>query len=186
MMNRYWKNMIHLILSSIAMVLVACTCADAYTLQGRHILDLMVKNLGTTRSLLVFQKMTHHSSTFTGGSTNFEETIKYIFPEQFRSDIVSEDIQRIQVVSRGTVFTVIDGEVASKTETIYDRYKDLLLYRSRLILQQRLPLLGVDVNISSLGRFQGNVSYVIGAQYPDELTPQVWVDKETFRPRVGF
>jgi outer membrane lipoprotein-sorting protein len=40
----------------------------------------------------------------------------------------------------------------------------------------------VDVKVSSLGRFQGKPAYVLGARYPDETTPQVWLDKDTFRP----
>ena len=41
---------------------------------------------------------------------------------------------------------------------------------------------GVDVEKSSLGRFEGKIVFVIGAQYPDESVPQVWVDKESFLP----
>ncbi|MGB8426051.1 MAG: hypothetical protein WCD88_09730, partial [Desulfobacterales bacterium] len=42
--------------------------------------------------------------------------------------------------------------------------------------------LGVAAEVSSLGRFQGRVGYVLGAQYPDETVPQLWLDKESFRP----
>jgi hypothetical protein len=50
------------------------------------------------------------------------------------------------------------------------------------LLQSKLPLVGVNVSISSIGRFQGKLAYIIGAQYPDETVPQIWVNKETFRP----
>jgi outer membrane lipoprotein-sorting protein len=40
----------------------------------------------------------------------------------------------------------------------------------------------VDVKITSLGRFQGKPAYVLGTQYPDETSPQVWLDKNTFLP----
>jgi len=54
--------------------------------------------------------------------------------------------------------------------------------RSRTDLAQRLLDLGVDVSISSLGRFEGQLAYVLGAQYPDETGSQIWFDKETFLP----
>ena len=34
----------------------------------------------------------------------------------------------------------------------------------------------------SLGRYRNKISYVIGAKYPDESLPQVWIEKNTFRP----
>jgi hypothetical protein len=41
---------------------------------------------------------------------------------------------------------------------------------------------GVDIGASSLGLWDEDVVYVIGAHYPDESVSQVWVDKERFLP----
>ncbi|MBC8463662.1 MAG: hypothetical protein H8D61_01660 [Deltaproteobacteria bacterium] len=78
--------------------------------------------------------------------------------------------------------TVIDGKVAAKAETKYDRYIDVLLHRQAQLLEERLALMGVDVKHSSLGRFNGRIGFVVGSEYPDESTPQLWIDKETLRP----
>jgi hypothetical protein len=78
--------------------------------------------------------------------------------------------------------TIIDEQVVGEYESEYDLYKDLFLFNSREALEARLPRVGVDPTISSLGRFQGRVAYVLGAQYPDESVSQVWLDKNTFRP----
>jgi hypothetical protein len=43
--------------------------------------------------------------------------------------------------------------------------------------------LGIDVSISSLGKFDDRLALVIGAEFPDETVPQIWVDKESFRPQ---
>jgi hypothetical protein len=86
------------------------------------------------------------------------------------------------VLSKDNAITVIDGKTANESDSLYDRYKDILLFKPREMLQDKLSLLGVDVKVSSLGRFQGQPAYVLGAQYPDETTPQVWLDKDTFRP----
>jgi len=155
--------------------------ADAYVLQGPHLLELMTQNLGKSKRLLISQKLILYDNSRQDG-LEFNETLKYIFPETFRSDIISENVQRIHVLSKGEALTVIDGKAVAASETIYGRYKDIFLYNSRVLLEEKLFLHGVDVDVSSLGRFQGQPVYVVGAQYPDETVPQIWLTKDTFRP----
>ncbi|NQT69292.1 MAG: hypothetical protein HQ552_06890 [Desulfobacteraceae bacterium] len=154
---------------------------DAYVLQGSHLLELMTQNLGKSKRLLISQKLILYDNSRQDG-LEFNETLKYIFPETFRSDIISENVQRIHVLSKGEALTVIDGKAVAASETIYGRYKDVFLYNSRVLLEEKLFLYGVDVDVSSLGRFQGQPVYVVGAQYPDETVPQIWLTKDTFRP----
>jgi outer membrane lipoprotein-sorting protein len=155
--------------------------AEAYVLQGSHLLELMTQNLGKSKRLLISQKLILYDNSRQGG-LEFNETLKYIFPETFRSDIISESVQRIHVLSKGEALTVIDGKAVAASEALYDRYKDIFLYNSRILLEDKLYLHGVDVDVSSLGRFQGRPVYVLGAQYPDETVPQIWLTKDTFRP----
>jgi len=156
--------------------------ANAYVLQGPHILRLMARKLGKPKSLLVYQKLILRDNESQGNPVEFKETVRYIFSETFRSDISAEEVKRIHVISEGEVLKVIDGKATSKSENGFDRYKDLLLYRHRKLLEKKLPGFGVDVTVSSFGRFQGKPVYVVGARYPDETVPQVWIDKDTFRP----
>jgi len=167
---------------SITVLLWFLVPANAYVLQGPHLLELMIKNIGTTKSLFVSQKLVFYDDSFQGGSIELKETLKYIFPEKFRSDIVSKNSKRIHVVSKGRSLTVIDGKTVAGHETLFDRYKDIILYNSRSALLQRLAHLGINVSVSSLGRFQNKPVYVLGAQYPDESVSQVWLNKDTFRP----
>lgn len=155
---------------------------NAYVLPGPYLLELMTKNLGIGDRLLVTQKLLLHDANPETGVVEFNETLKFIFPETFRSDIDSTKVQRIHILSKDNVLTVIDGKISDEPDNPYDHYKDLLLFRSGKSLQKRLLDLGVNVKVSSLGRFQGITAYVLGAQYPDEDTPQVWLDKNTFRP----
>jgi len=142
----------------------------------------MIKNLGIADRLLVTQKLILNDDNPNMSADELSETLKFVFPKTFRSDIVSEKIQRIRILSDNSVFTVVDGKISDEPENSYDHYKDLLLFRSREILQERLSTLGVDVKITSLGRFKGDPAYVLGAQYPDETSPQIWLDKKTFLP----
>ena len=111
-----------------------------------------------------------------------EESLKYLFSEAFRSDIISESNQRVFVSNQGQTITVIDGVISNAGESQFNVYKDLLLYRSREILSERLSNLGIDISVSSLGRFDGRLALVVGADFPDQTVPQVWIDKETFHP----
>jgi outer membrane lipoprotein-sorting protein len=158
------------------------TALNAYVLPGPFLLKLMIQNLGIANRLSVTQKLVLHDDIPNMNADELSETLNFKFPETFRSDIVSEKIQRIRIVSDNSVFTVIDGKISDEPENSYDHYKDLLLFRSKEILQERLSRLGVDVKVASLGRFQGNPAYVLGAQYPDETLSQVWLDKNTFLP----
>jgi len=154
----------------------------AYVLPGPFLLKLMIQNLGIANRLLVTQKLVLNDDNPNMSADELSETLKFVFPKTFRSDIVSGNIQRIRILSDKSVFTVIDGKISDEPENSYDHYKDLILFRSREILQERLSNLGVDVKITSIGRFKGDPAYVLGAQYPDETSPQVWLDKKTFLP----
>ena len=111
-----------------------------------------------------------------------DESLRYVFSEAFRSDSISDENQRIYVFRDGQTLTVIDGVISSGAGTRFDLYKDLLLFRSRERLSERLSDLGVDISVSSLGKFEGQPAFVVGAEYPDETIPQVWIDIETFQP----
>jgi len=156
--------------------------ANAYVLQGPHILTLMVKNIGNARGLFVEQKLLFHDPEMEEKTIELSETLRYLFPNRFRSEIQAEGRHRLHVVSRGDSLTVVDGKITSSTQTRFDLYKDVLLYNSRMLLEKRLSALGLDISVSSLGRFQDQIVYVVGARYPDESAPQRWIDRERLIP----
>jgi len=172
----------------VAVVLICLTLflpaapAGAYVLKSGHILQLMAASFGKTKYLKINQHIVVFDPLADNGKIVLPETVYYGFPTKFRSDIISETIQRIHIVSNQTVLTVTDHYITSETGSLFDSYKDLLLLRSRYLLEQRLDSMGIDTGISSLGRFNNTLALVIGAQYPDDHVSQVWVDKETFRP----
>ncbi|UCD82388.1 MAG: hypothetical protein JSW26_13465 [Desulfobacterales bacterium] len=191
----------------------------AYVLQGRHVLDLMIQELGVAETLfvsqrLIFYRMAASADTSTSATgeapqttpgtgdnafpaatdpkTNqkdllsetieLEESLRYVFSRAFRSDARSQNSERIYIFSRGRTLTIIDGNIVPDAANRFDLYKDILLFRSREELADRLLELGVDVSISSLGRFEDKIAFVIGADYPDESVNQLWVDKDTLLP----
>lgn len=176
------KSKIMIFCLSITVLLLFFIPVNAYVLQGPHLLELMAQNIGKTESLFVSQKLALYDDSFKDGSIELKEALKYLFPEKFRSDIVSKNGKRIHVVSKGRSLTIIDGKTVARHETIFDRYKDIILYNSRSALIQKLVHLGINTSVASLGRFENKPVYILGAQYPDESVSQIWINKETFRP----
>ncbi len=156
--------------------------ARAYVLQGPHVIDLMVQKLGPAERLFVSQSLTVYDYMHPDGQMELTETLRYVFPEMFRSDAVSQNIQRIHVVNAGRAVTIVDEKVNAEIEGRFDLYKDLLLYHSRALLTERLHMMGIETAEASLGRFENRIGFVIGAAYPDETRSQLWIDKETFLP----
>lgn len=165
-----------------ALLAVAVSTASAYVLQGPHVLELMTQGIGTAHRLKVSQKLFLYEGETEENAVVMTETLRYVFPGKLRSDIQSENIQRIHVVSGDVALTVIDGEIAADSRTRFDSYTEILRYRSRKMLIDQLLRYGVDVEVSSLGRFEGRIAFVIGSKYPDDSASQLWIDKETFRP----
>ncbi|MBN1932999.1 MAG: hypothetical protein JW786_15460 [Desulfobacterales bacterium] len=155
---------------------------NAYVLRGPHLIELMIGSFGKAKSLSVSQELRLYKNNDQEDSIEITETLRYFFPGKYRSEIVSQHSQRIHLISSGIALTVVDGRVVPNSENRFDIYKDIFLYDSRISLQQKLFNSGVDVSVSSLGRFQDKPAYIVGAEYPDESVPQIWLDKNTFRP----
>ena len=111
-----------------------------------------------------------------------EETLRYLFPNGFRSEIMTDENHRIHVFANGQAFTVIDGAGQQNPESRFDLYKDVLLIRSRPELARRLSLLNLDISLSSLTRFEGHIAFSVGAEDADAPVSQLLVDKENFFP----
>lgn len=166
----------------IAVLVFPAGSSNAYVLEGRHILHLAANKLASRSNLSAVQTLTFHENDSQGTTTEYEETVYYSFPRQFRSDLQSGQIGKIHVFSKNEAITIVNDTISPNPESGLDHYKDLLLFRNRSVLEERLALLGVDLSISSLGRFQNQIFFIVGAKYPDETRPQVWIEKETFLP----
>ena len=182
MTRRYAQILILILLLVPFGPIVTVPPSHAYVLHGYHLLELMRREMGTARSLEVIQKLTIQESVLSAEAVAVQETLSYRFPVAFRSEFVSAAGEHIQIFSNGRALTVVDRRIVSDTESDLDRYKDIFLFNTRELLKNRLSQLGVAAEVSSVGRFQGRVGYILGAQYPDETVPQLWLDKETFRP----
>ncbi len=156
--------------------------SHAYILRGPHLLVLMTQQYGKSKSLMVEQKVLFYEAASGRVIVEADETLRYLFPDIFRSDSISQHASRVHLVSGGETLTVVDQKIVANNETLFDLYKDLLLYRSGESLGKRLAAAGIDTSLTCLGRFEGRTAVVLGSEKPDERVSQVWVDKETFQP----
>ena len=79
----------------------------------------------------------------------------------FRSDARSSDSEHIHVSVDGRTLTIIDNVIAPDAVNRFDFFKDILLYRTRDALADRLLQLGVDVSVTTLGRFEDKIAFVV-------------------------
>lgn len=163
-------------------ILGLASVASAYILPARQILTLMIGGFSSGRTLIVSQKTVLYDPSLDGGMQELDETLYYKYPDRFRSEMSTSGLEQVRVVSPEGVVSVINGKIVGETESQFDHFKGLLLYTETDLLLSRLSELGVNPDIVSLGRFKERICYVIGAKYPDESVPQVWIDKNTLRP----
>lgn len=177
-------------------IILGPSAAAGYVLPGRYVTQLMIEHLNLPRQLRVQQHLNLHSRPDTAQkqekadaaaksesrTVSFKQTAWYRLPGQFRSDIQSDRLQQIHVADNGEIITVIDGTPVSAGRDWTNRYKDLFLFHDRRQINSTLADHGIDVDISSHGRFQDTICYVIGAEYPDMQAPQLWIKKDGFRP----
>ncbi len=154
----------------------------AYVLPGPQLLELMVENFNRTKGVRIDQRVFYHEQGPGDSAVTETETLYYNFHGDFRSDITGSDARRVYVMTGGNEMTMVNGRVVEGPEDLYKRYKDIFLYKARILVQDKLAGLGVDVHTTSLGRFKDKIFFVLGALYPDESIPQVWIERENFRP----
>ena len=153
---------------------------DAYILESPHILYLAEKKMGGAATLKVVQNLTYYNQE--NPPAQVQETLSYRLPSEFRSDIVTVEMSRIYAFSNYSAVTITNEKTTSIVEDLLEYYKEPLLFRNRQLLGERLAFLGIQTSKVSLGRFGHQICYIIGAMYPDETMPQLWIGKDSFLP----
>ncbi len=103
-------------------------------------------------------------------------------PGSFRTEVSGDNGRRIYISDGRRALVIAGGEIMAAGENNLMFYHRLLVFQEREALGRCLEDLGVDMTVSSLGRYDDDVAYVIGAVYPDPSASQLWVNKENFLP----
>ena len=155
--------------------------ARAYVLMGEHILELTVKAMGKADAFEVAQTVTIHAPQ-PAPAASLAETVRIRGPYDVRVDAVGDGFERHLLFSGHTALMAVNGVLQEGPPPRYLRYHEILMTRPRQALTDYLRVLGVDVQVSSLGRLEDRYCYVVGARFPNEDPAQLWVDKDTFLP----
>lgn len=171
------------VIVAIVLIGVVSSPASGYVLTGSQLLELVVAKLGKAKSLKIKQKLVLYDTKLEDGSVELDETVKYLFPEMFRSEVISKDTKKIHVASSEQSLIILDGKIASEFESGFDHYKDLFVFKDRMTLQKRLQVLGLDTEKTRIERYNDKIVYIIGQKesYGD-IYPQLYLDKKTFLP----
>lgn len=158
------------------------TATVAYILPPKQILTFMIGHLTSCRTLMVFQKTVLYDPSLENGVQELDGTIYYRYPDQFRSELRAPGVSQIQVVGPDGTLLVVNEKIIGENGNQPDHFKDVLLYRNAESLIERLCQMGIDTETVSLGRFKDKIAYIIGARCSDDSVPQLWIEKNTFRP----
>ncbi len=180
------KQKIVTILGLITACLFCAQPSPGYIPIGEHILDLMVSHLGNTRGFYVTHAtVTGVSGCVASANNGIEGKSWFKLPGMFRSEWSTGESKskKIYVSSPEGALTIVGNKIVATGESDLMLYKEPLLFRDRNELVARLTNgLGIDASVSSLGRMDDKVAYVVGANYPDLSVSQLWVDKKNFLP----
>jgi hypothetical protein len=167
----------------VLLLLVLPMPARGYVLMGEHILDRMVQALGRAETLSASQTLFLHDDTPPLPSpVSLTETVFMRRPNAFRGEASGAGHTRKVLLTGGDALMAVDGILQREPPPRYVRYHDVLILKPRQALVAYLRQLGIDVTLSSLGRWEDTYCYVVGARFPDEEAPQLWVAKDTFLP----
>ena len=155
--------------------------ARSYVLMGEHILDLTVKALGQADTLEATQTLTIHAP-LPAPADSLQQTIRMRKPHDLRMDAVGAAYERHVLIAGPRTLLAVNGILQDGPLPRYLRYHDILMVKSRQALVDQLRMMGVDVQVSSLGRMEDHYCYVVGARFPNDDAAQLWVDKDTFLP----
>ena len=156
--------------------------SHSYILPAKQILGFMIEQLGSARTFVVVQNSVIYDPAIEGGMRELDETLYYWYPDRFRREVNTPGSEQVRVVGPDGAIFVTNGKIVAETQSLFDHFKDPLLYREKELLLHSLGEQDINLDVVSLGRYKDKFAYVIGAKYPDESVSQVWIEKNTFRP----
>ena len=158
--------------------------SEAFVPQAPHLLYLVMKKIRQPVGIEAFQtrKILNYSDTGKG-VVALEEKLYFLYPHQFRSEIISDIMTGFRVESDFKFLKVMNGLIISHEKSLVDLYTDILLYRDYESLLNQLVLAGVDTTKVSFQRVNDTICYVIGRSL-EKHKPYagLWIEKDTFLP----
>lgn len=157
----------------------------AFVPQTPHLLYLVIKKIKQPVGIETIQIKTILDCDVVDEKEEIwlDEKLVYSFPNQLRSEIISEPGINFTIESGFRFIKVMSGETISTEKTPVDLYTDILLYRDHETLLGQLALAGIEVNTVTMQRLDGTICYVVGKELEKGKDyASLWVEKDTFLP----
>lgn len=157
---------------------------EAFVPQSPHLLHLVIEKIKQPVGIEAYQTKKILNYEDAGkGFDEFEEKLYFLYPNRFRSEIISKTLSSFSVESDFRFVRVMDGVIVSQDKPLVDLYTDILLYRDHESLANQLVLAGIDTTKVSFQRYNDTICYVIGRPLEKgKPFAGLWIEKESFLP----
>ena len=156
----------------------------AFVPQTPHLLHLVIQKIKQPVGIQAYQtkKILNYKDAGVG-FLELEEKLIYAYPNQLRSDIISDTMTSFSIESNFRFVRVMDGVIVSHDKSLVDLYTDILLYRDHESLLNQLVMAGIDTEKVSFQRYNDIICYVIGSSLQKgKPFAGLWIEKESFLP----
>lgn len=157
----------------------------AYIIPAHQIVRLMVKSKPEYNNLRIEQSVALYQDTYVGGKLEVPSLLFLEVPDKFRLEVSVPQEKRILVSQGERSVSLIANRITPEDKAELRQkliFRDLVLLPSTSKVLRLLREEGINTGIVALGRYQGKIAYIIGAQEGEEKVPQLWVDKERLIP----
>ncbi|MBU1343869.1 MAG: hypothetical protein KKE44_17220 [Proteobacteria bacterium] len=157
---------------------------EAFVPTTPHLLHLVMEKIKQPVGIEAYQtkKIINYKDT-EKGVVELEEKLSFLYPNRFRSQIISDTTTGFSVESEFRFIKVMGAVTVSQEKAPVDLYTDILLYRDSELLLDQLTLAGVDTTVVSFQRYNDTICYVIGRSLEKgKPFAGLWIEKDTFLP----
>lgn len=164
-------------------ILIPGICS-AFVPKTPHLLHLVLQKIKRPAGIEAFQtKKVLNYKEGEPGLTRIEEKLIYSYPNQLRTQIISDKITGFSVESDFKFIKVINESIISHGKSLVDLYTDILLYRDHETCLQQLVMAGIDTTQVRFQRYKDTICYVVGRPVgKGRPYASLWVEKDSFFP----
>ena len=169
-------------LVSLVMILSLPVSAPGYIPSAHFIIKMMLRGNQAVHDVEVEQTATLFDEYSGEDGLQAPSKLYIKFSGSFRLDTTLPFEREILLHSDGLTLTVMNGGIVSEVPDIRCILKDFLVERSPDNILEVLHANHINTDRMGLGRFNGKIAYIIGANEGQTQAPQLWLDKDTFLP----
>lgn len=173
------KKSKYLLAALLAFAILCPLNSFAYIIPASQIIEFMTDKCSAVKTLKIVQLNRVVGINQEAG--NSIENIVYVMsPDLYRSEISGPPYKRLQINNGDSRLNVVDGIINDGEDTAGLPYHFLFIAQNHQEILNYFKELGINVEKTSLTRYAGKISYLIGDR--ENESPKLIVDKELFLP----